>query len=130
MHEADNLGRRKACCCVGAARDASYGFTLSGLMPRAPFRQLPEPAIASGIIAQNRGAHRLLPRPDGCRVFPNYRPKRRIRRKLCRLLAQGFWNFASSTGTFVFTSLSLKESFPSSHEKVYSKGNLIPFTSR
>lgn len=99
-------------------------------MPRAPFRQLPEPAIASGIIAQNRGAHRLLPRPDGRRVFPDNRPKRRIRRKLRRLLAHGFWNFASSTGTFAFTSLSLKESFPSSHEKVYSKGNLIPFTSR
>lgn len=129
MREADNLGRRKACCCVGAARDASYGFTLSGLMPRAPFRQLPEPD-SLGNDRPKPSAHRLLPRPDGCRVFPNYRPKRRIRRKLCRLLAQGFWNFASSTGAFVFTSLSLKESFPSSHEKVYSKGNLIPFTSR
>ena len=42
----------------------------------------------------------------------------------------GLPNFAASIGTFSCTSLSSKESRPSSHAKVQRNGILIPLTSR
>ena len=46
------------------------------------------------------------------------------------LYAYGLPNFAASIATLVFTPVIFAVYLPSSHRKVYSKGNLTPLTSR